>query len=321
MRIVERNFSDKEDCPSILIANLRLASDVSTNLSRMEEVVQIAHKKQANMLIFPELTVTGYIWDKRDARDFKELLLEGENSNISETIKRIRESLCEDGKGLEYVFYNNARRKDGEFYNSTFVLSRTVDYTDEEYIYDKIFLPPIEQQYFRQGSDRRLIIETKWGRFGFLICYDLCFVELARKYAFRDHVDAIITMADWRSEALREYPRVNIMSDHYYGFLWDLMNSSKAAYNQIWSLGANMVGPHPVTGDYFWGGSGIWAPSGMKLVQASNITEELLFLRNVDIKGQRFKERDEFNYQIDFARFYTQLKEEGSSPKKLFSKK
>jgi predicted amidohydrolase len=316
MRLVERDFSEKEDCPSILIANLNLASDVSTNLSRMEEAVQTAHEKGANMLIFPELTVTGYVWNEQDGQGVIELLEEGENGNITTTLKHIRESLCDDGRGLEYVFYNNVRKKNGEFYNSTFILSRGIDYQSEEYIYDKVFLPPIEQKYFRQGSDKRLTIDTKWGRFGFLICYDLCFVELARIYAFRDHVDAIITMADWRSEALREYPRMNIMSDHYYGYLWDLMNASKAAYNQVWSLGANMVGPHAVTKDYFWGGSGIWAPSGMKIVQASNITEELILVRNIDIKGQRFKERDDFNYQIDFAHFYKQMKEDGSAPRK-----
>jgi predicted amidohydrolase len=316
MRLVERNFSDKEDCPSILIANLNLASDVKRNLSRMEEVVQTAHEKGANMVIFPELTVTGYVWNEQDGHGVKDLLEEGENGNITSTLDRIRESLCDDGRGLEYVFYNNVRKKNNEFYNSTFILSRSIDYRSEEYIYDKVFLPPIEQQYFRRGSDNRLTIDTKWGRFGFLICYDLCFVELARIYAFQDHVDAIVTMADWRSEALREYPRMNIMSDHYYGFLWDLMNASKAAYNQVWSLGVNMVGPHAVTGDYFWGGSGIWAPSGMKIVQASNITEELILIRNMDIKGQRFKERDDFNYQIDFASFYKQLKEDESVPRK-----
>jgi predicted amidohydrolase len=314
MRLLERVFSDKEECPSILIANLNLASDVSTNLSRMEEVVQTAHEKGANIVIFPELTVTGYVWNENDGHGVRELLEEGENDKIRPTIKRLHDSLCEDGRGLEYIFYNNVRKKEGDFYNSTFILSTKIDYRKEEYIYDKVFLPPLEQQYFQQGSERRLTINTKWGIFGFLICYDLCFVELARIYAFRDHVDAIVTMADWRSEAFREYPHMNIKRDHYYGFLWDLMNSSKAAYNQVWSLGANMVGRHAVTGDYFWGGSGIWAPSGMNIVQASNITEELILVRNVDIKGQRYKERDDFNYQIDFARFYAPIKEDGSAP-------
>ena len=124
MRLVERNFSDKEDCPSILIANLNLASNVSTNLSRMEEVVQTAHEKGANILIFPELTITGYVWDEPDGHGVIDLLEEGENENITSTLKRVRESLRNDGQGLEYVFYNNVRKKNGDFYNSTFILSQ-----------------------------------------------------------------------------------------------------------------------------------------------------------------------------------------------------
>ncbi len=317
MRIIERHFSDQEECPSILLVNLRPTPNVSSNLAQMEQIVQIAHEKEANIIIFPELCVTGYVWDEsQDTADLavKELLAEGENSRVAATIDAIRDSLKENGRGPEYVFYNNARRKDGHLYNSTFILHPGLDYQDEEYIYDKIFLTPIEQRFFQQGRDRRLSIRTKWGGFGFLVCYDLCFVELARKYAFQDHVDAIVTMAHWRSEAVREYPRMNVMTDHYYGFLWDVMNSSKAAYNQVWTLGANAVGPHEVSGHYFWGGSGIWAPSGMPVIQASNITPELVLVHHVDIKGQRLRERDDFDYQIDFSRFYKDIHEDDSHP-------
>ncbi len=314
MRVIERVFSDKEECPTLLLANLHVTAEVAVNLSRMEEIVQVAHQKGANIVIFPELCVTGYVWDDEDSGAVTDLLQTGENGAISATINRIRDSLVEDGRGLEYVFYNNVRRKNNAFYNSTFVLNRSIDYSREEYIYDKVFLPPLEQRYFRQGSDKRLTLKTKWGSFGFLICYDLCFVELARLYAFRDHVDAIVTMAHWRSEAVREYSRMNIMTDHYYGYLWDLMNSSKAAYNQVWSLAANAVGPHDISGNYFWGGSGIWAPSGMSIVQASNITAELILVHNVDIRGQLTHERDDFDYRIDFSRFYRHMEEKGSAP-------
>ncbi len=317
MRLIERYFSDHEDCPSVLLANLHVTSDVDVNLARMEEVVQIAHQQGANILIFPELCVTGYVWEDNAGGEVEDLLASGENSRIAATIDRIRDGLRTDGKGLEYVFYSNVRRGEDGLYNSTFILHHSLDYNQEEFIYDKIFLPPVEQLYFQKGTDRRLTIETKWGTLGFLTCYDLCFVEMARKYAFTDHVDAIVTLAHWRSEAVREYPWMNIKTDHYYGYLWDLMNSSKAAYNQIWSLAANAVGPHDITGDYFWGGSGIWAPSGLKLIQASNINTELILVRNLALRGQRSKEQDDFNYHIDFARFYKSIQEEGSCPRHL----
>ncbi len=136
-----------------------------------------------------------------------------------------------------------------------------------------------------------------------------CFVELARQYAFTDNVDAIITTAAWRAHAIRDYPQMNVRTDNYYGFLWDLMNSSKAAYNQTWSIGVNGVGSHDRSGVLFWGGSGVWAPSGLPLLQGSRMREELLIIRNLDIKEERARSEVEFNYRIEFESVYRQMKE------------
>lgn len=307
-RIVERVFSEDESCPTIMLANIHSSTYVKENLRKMEQIIEVAHRKKVNILIFPELSVTGYIWKPKDPTEVKELLADGENDQISSWLNNIKGSLTEGEGGLEYIFYGNVRKRDGDYYNCSFILNQNIDYTAEEYIYAKVFLIPSERPFFKQGTDKRLTLDTKWGRFGFLICYDLCFVELARQYAFLDGVDAVATPAAWHSEAVREYAWMNTRTDHYYGFLWDLMNSSKAAYNQVWSLGANWVGLHKKSGEYFWGGSGVWAPSGMKLLQASNINEELLIIRNLDIKGQRDKEQDDFNYRIDFHEFYRNMK-------------
>lgn len=303
-RIVERVFSDDEKCPTFLIANIRHSFGVAANMNKMEKIIQIAHSRNVNMVVFPELAVSGYLWPTENTDEVRDVLSEAENSKISAWLNNIRDSLTEGKNGLEYVFYGNARIKDGDFYNSTFILNHDIAFDDEAYIYDKVFLTPSELTYFQQGSDQRLSIDTRWGRFGFLICYDLCFVEMPRRYAFVDQVDAIITTAAWQSEAVREYTSMNVRTDHYYGFLWDLMNASKAAYNQVWSIAANWVGAHNRHPKYFWGGSGLWAPSGMQLLDGSNIKEELLIIRNVNIRKQRERERDDFDYSIDFRNFY-----------------
>ncbi len=307
-RIVERAFSDDETLPTIMLANIYETPSVQENLKKMEQIIQLAHQHKVNILVFPELTVTGFIWKSNSPDEVWNLLAEGENNHIAPWLKNVKNSLTDGEGGLEYIFYGNARLRNGNYFNSTFILNSAIDYNQEDYIYAKVFLTPAERTFFKQGTDKRLSIDTKWGRFGFLLCYDLSFVELPRQYAFVDGVDAIVTLAAWHSQAIREYAWMNIRTDHYYGFLWDLMNSSKAAYNQVWSLGANWVGRHQKTGEYFWGGSGLWAPSGMKLLQASNINEELLIIRNLDIPGQRDKEQDEFNYRIDFENFYRKMK-------------
>jgi predicted amidohydrolase len=307
-RTVERIFSDDETLPTVMLANIYGNPSVKENLNKMEKIIEVAHQKKVNILIFPELSITGYIWNPTDHNDIWYLLEDGDNHTIKKWLDNVRDSLSDDHGGLEYIIYGNSRKKDNLYYNCTYILNPSIDYEQEEYIYAKVFLTPIEKNFFKQGTDKRLSIDTKYGRFGFLICYDLCFVELPRQYAYIDNVDAIITIAAWRSRAVREYSHMNTRTDHYYGFLWDLMNSSKSAYNQVWSLGVNWVGVHKKSGEYFWGGSGLWAPSGMKLLQASNINEELLIIRNIDIAGQRSKEKDDFNYSIDFDNFYRNLK-------------
>lgn len=307
LRLVERIYSEREESPTVMLANLHGTIDVAQNLRILEDVIELAHEHRVNVVMFPELAVSGYVWDTPRHEEVMDHLRAGEMSNLRHWVQNVLDSLRTDGQGLEYVFLGNVREARGGLYNSVFILHPGVDYMSEELIYDKIFIPHNEQHYFQRGSDKRLTINTKWGRLGFMICYDLCFVELGRRYAFLDHVDAIVTLASWRSEATREYPLMNIKTDHYYGFLWDLMNSSKAAYNQVWSLGVNAVGTHDVSGVMFWGGSGLWAPSGMRLLQASNVKQEVLLVRNLDLHGQRLVEHDDFNYRIDFQSVYRSM--------------
>jgi len=206
---------------------------------------------------------------------------------------------------LRAIVFNNIRTAPGDkYFNSTYVVSDSHDFLDEEIIYNKIFLPPIEKIYTETGKDDRLVVEGKWGRVGFTTCYDYMFSQLLLEYAKIDQVDAIIEVASWRALARRDYPGMNVGSDTYYGNLWDMTIPAYSATNQVWTVACNAVGTHGITGAPFYGGSGLWAPSGMKMVQASNLAEELLIIHNVDVKGQRQLEKDDFNYALDFTSIY-----------------
>ncbi|SDY78026.1 carbon-nitrogen hydrolase family protein [Tindallia californiensis] len=313
-KVVERWFSEDTKCPTIMMANITTSSNRERNMKKIEEIIQIAHEKKVNILILPELCISGYLWETENPKIIRDHLRNCSNQEIQPWLDRIRDSLDDSGKGLEYVIFNNARPVNGDFYNSTYFLHPVGDCNELDRIYDKIFLTPIEVPYFRRGTDRRLILDTHWGKFGFLTCYDLCFMELPRKYAMVDEVDAIITVAAWRSQAIREYAMMNVRTDNYYGYLWNLMNSSKAAYNQVWSLGVNCVGSHEVNGSLFWGGSGVWAPSGLPLLQGSNMREELLIIHHLDIANYEEKHSLEFNYRMEFNNVYKEIKETYPEP-------
>ena len=194
-----------------------------------------------------------------------------------------------------------------KFYNTTFFISRLdFDYLDRKNSYYKVFLPGIEKTYTETGQDDRLMVESirGFGRFGFTTCYDYLFTDLLREYSMGDNVDAIIQIASWRAASLRDYPGMNVRTDLYYGKLWDMVMAASSATNQIWTIACNAVGRHSISGAPFWGGSGIWAPSGMKLVQASNFNEELLIVHHLNIHGERQVELGYFDYGLDFRAIF-----------------
>jgi predicted amidohydrolase len=300
--IVERYCSDDEAKLSIGLANIEaVVPDIEANKDKLLRALEVFKERRVNVAIFPEFSLSGYVWeDQRRCRSYLEQALT--ENQLDWVENSLRPMLDEN---LTAVIFNNLRRgPGGKYLNSTYVLSEHHDCLTEDEIYDKTFLPGIEKTYTESGRDDRLVIDTRFGRFGFTTCYDFLFAHLLLEYAKIDEVDAIIQIASWRAMARRDYPRLNVKMDVYYGYLWDLMLAAGSASNQVWTIACNAVGTHGVTGVKFWGGSGIWAPSGICLVQASRIHEELLVVHNVDIKAQRQAEQDDFNYALDFGAIY-----------------
>lgn len=300
--IFERFFSEHDEYLSVGIANIHArVPDIEANKDKILRIAEIFKRRKVNMAIFPEFCLTGYFWeDERECRNYMDKgVMENHIDWIEHSVKPMLD------EHLASIILNNVRRgPNGKYYNSTYIISSTHNYMKNEDLYNKVFLPGIEKMYTQTGLDDRLVIETRWGRFGFTTCYDYLFSELIQEYAKIDKVDAVIQIASWRSSARRDYPGMNVGTDTYYGDLWDIVMQAKSATNQIWTIACNAVGVHGITQARFWGGSGLWAPSGLKLLQASNLEEELLIVHNVDIKGQRQIELDDFNYAVDFGEIY-----------------
>ena len=302
--IVESEYSDVPNNLSVGLANIHaLVPDIEANKEKILQVIDIFNRYEVNMIIFPEFCISGYFWEDEDACwAYQE---SGVVGNQQDWLLEVESKLNEN---LQFIIFNGLRKGlNGKFINSTFVVNRSFDYLNPRYIYDKIMLPGIEKQYTETGQDDRLVIETEWGRFGFTTCYDMCFSQLFQEYSMVNKVDAIIEIASWRGTGTRTYPNMNIKTDDYYGFIWDSMASSRAATNQVWVIACNAVGTHGISGARFWGGSGLWAPSGMKLVQASHYDEELLVIHSIDIKKEKQFEESDFDYYNDFIEIYSPI--------------
>lgn len=306
--VVERTYGPVDDNPSVGLANIAAeVPGIEANKDKIYRACTRFKEAGVDFAIFPEFAISGYFWDDEEScRPYMEsALLE----NHREWIERDLSGLLDDS--FRAIILNGLTDAGaGRFHNTTFVLARDRDYMHPGNSYWKVFLPGIEKLYTDSGRDDRLVMEGFRGnRVGFTTCYDYLFGELLREYAVIDGVDAMIEVASWRAAATRDYPGLNVRTDLYYGELWDMIMAASSATNQVWTIACNAVGRHPISDAAFWGGSGIWAPSGMPLVQASNINEELLIVHNLDIGETRAAELDDFDYAFDFKAVYRRAQE------------
>jgi predicted amidohydrolase len=308
--VVERSYCDDDSKLSVGLANIHAdVPDVEANKDKILRAASIFKERGINIAVFPEFCLSGYFWDERE--DCLDYMKRAVTDAHTDWIENELQPLI--GGQLEAIVLNNLVAVDQQdcFLNRTFAIGRDADYLADENTYDKVFLPGIEKDYTESGRDDRLVLSTRHGRLGFTTCYDYLFSELLREYSMVEEVDAIVQIASWRAAGRRDYPRMNQRTDHYYGELWDSVIPASSATNQFWTIACNAVGNHGVSGVPFWGGSGIWAPSGICLIQASHVREELVIVHNVDIEGGRDAEKDDFDYAFDFKQVFRPL--EGGS--------
>jgi len=301
-RVTERWFSDDQSLLSIGIANIHaVVSDIEANKKKIIHAMEIFKERKVNLAIFPEFCLSGYFWEDEAAcrKYMDQAVIENHSQWIDGTIRTYLDDT------LKGIILNGLRKgKSGNYINSTYYINREDDFLRLESLYDKVFLPKIEKLYTETTRDDLLVLEGEYGRFGLTTCYDICFSQLLLEYSKIEKVDAIIEVASWRALAFRDYPGMNVGTDTYYATLWDMILPAQAATNQVWIIACNAVGRHEISGAEFAGGSGLWSPSGMRLVQASRFNEELLIVHNIDIHGQLRFEKDDFNYALDFNAIY-----------------
>lgn len=306
--VIERVYSEDPSGLSIGLANIAArVPDVEANKEKVLRAAQIFKRRRVNFAVFPEFCLSGYFWS--DEAACRHYMSEATTEKHVDWLENEVKPLLDD-EFLGVVLNNVSAGPDGKFFNRTFVVTRDSDYLDPDNTYEKVFLPGIEKSYTESGRDDRLVVTGTRGRFGFTTCYDCLFTDLLREYSIVDQVDAIVEVASWRAAATRDYPGLNVRPDHYYGDLWNMVLPASAAITQTWVIACNAVGRHPISGAGFWGGSGVWAPSGLCLIQASNVNEELVIVHNLDIAGARATEHEDYDYAIDFNAIYRRM--EGS---------
>lgn len=224
--------------------------DKEHNIKKMAKHAQQAGKRGADILIFPEMSLTGY-----STRDLTYDLAEEIPSFSTNRIEKIARK-----ENLYIVYGMPERSEKGKaiLYNAA-VLTGPKGYIGK---YRKTYLPTHsvfeEKRYFRPGY-KIPTFETEIGRLGVIICYDIFFPETTRILRLQGAKFVICISA---SPATRKR-------------FFETLTTARAIENTCFLAYVNLVGIED--GLQFWGGSRLVSPSGSVITQAKYNIEDITF--------------------------------------------
>lgn len=223
---------------------------VADNLALIEERIQQAIAAKADLIIFPELALTGYF--------LKDLVPEVARRLDSPEIMRLVELSRQISIAVGFV----EETSDYRFFNSALYLEDGAI----RHLHRKVYLPTYglfdEQRYLARGEQFRAF-DTKFGRMGMLICEDMW--HLSASYILA--MDGATTLVCLSSSPGRGIEGDTLGSAN----AWQQLTATTAMFLNCRVLYCNRVGYED--GVNFWGGSEYVAPSGTSQIRA-NILEE-----------------------------------------------
>jgi predicted amidohydrolase len=156
--------------------------DVEENLALLEGRAAEALAAGADLVIFPELAVSGYTADPETVAAVAEPL-DGPTVERLTAVTRARGGLVVTG----------FCERDGDtFFNSVVAVGPE----GPALHYRKLHLFDAEREVYEPGDLGLPVLDTAWGRLGVCICYDLRFVEVLRVLSLRD-ADVVAAPAAW----------------------------------------------------------------------------------------------------------------------------
>lgn len=186
--------------------------DKKKNLIKCENYILKAKIKNANLIIFPELTLTGFSFNIDSI---------SEHYDSSETI-RFFKKLAINNK-INIIFGVCIQTKEGA--NNKSILVNSLGKVVIDYSKIHLFSFANEDKYFIPGKKISFGNFNKKTSIGITICYDLRFPELY--HLLSKNCEVIINIANWPLERI----------DH-----WRTLLKARAIENQLFIVGVNRTG-------------------------------------------------------------------------------
>lgn len=183
--------------------------DKELNMIKIEQTLQ-SIKNKADYVIFPEMTLTGFGFDKMEL---------AENIHSSTLILKLSKLAVENKLNILLGLLSN---KQGKFYNSCIGIN-CKGKLEEVYNKTHLFSFACEDQNISPGKE---IVSIPWeGKWGLSICYDLRFPELYQRLSEESLV--LINIANWPSSRILH---------------WKTLLRARAIENQSFMIGVNRTG-------------------------------------------------------------------------------
>jgi len=229
---------------------------VADNMAAIEERIVKAREDGADLIVFPELALSGYF--------LKDLVPEVALRADSPEIQRLIELSRDISIAIGFV----EETADYHFFNSALYLEDGAI----RHLHRKVYLPTYglfdEQRYLARGEAFRAF-DTKFGRFGMLICEDMW--HLSASYILA--MDGATTLICLSSSPARGIDGDSLGS----ASAWQKLVSTTAMFLNCRVLYSNRIGFED--GVNFWGGSEYIAPSGESIARGALLEEDFVTAR------------------------------------------
>jgi len=229
------------------------------NLTRIEELTLQAKEQAADLVIFPELSLTGYV--------VKDQLYELAETIPGPSTRRIEDLARKTRMNVVFGMPELSEKTGATIYNTAVFIG------PEGIIgkYHKMYLPTHsvfeEKRYFRPGY-QTAAFDTPIGKIGLCICYDLFFPEVTRLTRLAGA--QLIVCISASPSVRRSY--------------FEILTAARALENTSFLAYVNLVGVED--GLQFWGGSRLLSPTG-DIIARAKYDEEDFVLCEVDFNDMK----------------------------------
>ncbi|MBI3014684.1 MAG: carbon-nitrogen hydrolase [Candidatus Tectomicrobia bacterium] len=228
--------------------------DLQRNLEIHRDFIDRGHRSSVDLLIFPELSLTGYF--------LKDMVPQVALRLDSPVVRELEEM----SRGISLVIGLVEESEEALFYNAALYLEDGAI----RHCHRKVYLPTYglfdEQRYLARGRTVRTF-KSRFGQMAILICEDLWHVSTVY-LAAQQGADLLLIPAASPGRGAERGGKLEIAET------WEAMNRTYATLFTMGVCFTNRVGYED--GVNFWGGSEIISPAGERLLKGNDFEENLL---------------------------------------------